>query len=40
MRDLDETYSLEDVEQMHMALDVYDDLDRKLAALQYKAGQT
>jgi hypothetical protein len=39
MRDLDTTYSLEDVEQMHMALDVYDDLDRKLAALQAKAAQ-
>ena len=37
MADLDTVYCLEDVEQMHMALDVYEELDRKLAAAQAKA---
>jgi len=31
MNDLATIYCLADLEQMHMALDVYDELDRKLA---------
>ena len=32
MHDLDTIYCLADLEKFHAALDVYDELDRKLAA--------